>query len=65
MAIFMAVFLPYLVSDPSHTSLYAPVVHIRQYAILFNTKLGKCATCGTVVYLHFFCSAGLKETVGG
>ena len=65
MAMYMAVFLLYLVSDPSFTVFYVPLVHIRQYTILFNTKLGKYATCDTIVYLHFFCSARLKETVGG
>ena len=37
MAMYMAVFLPYLVSDPSFTVLYVPLVHIQQYTI-FNTK---------------------------
>ena len=29
MAMHIAVFLPYLVSDPSFTVLYVPLVHIR------------------------------------
>ena len=62
MAMYMALF-PYLVSDLSFTVLYLPLVHILQYATLFNTKLGKYATCDTVI--HFFCGAGLKETVEG
>ena len=62
---YMALFLPYLVSGPSYTVLNVPLAHIRQYTISFNTKLGKYATWDTFVYLHFFCSAGLKETAGG
>ena len=65
MAMYMALFLPYLVSGPSYTALNVPLAHIRQYTILFTTKFGKYATCDTFVYLHFFCSAGLMETAGG
>ena len=61
----MAVFLPCLVSDPSFTVLYVPLVHIQQYTILFNTKRGKYATCNTIAYLQFFCKARLKKIVGG
>ena len=54
MAICMAVFLPYLVSDQSYITLYVPLVHgnIQYYS-------------DTIVYLHFFRSAGLKKTFGG
>ena len=65
MAMYMAIFLPYLVSDPSYTALSVPLVHIRQYTILFNSKLGKYATCNNIIHLHFFFGAVLKETVGG